>query len=958
MPTKADDFFNSKATSQPSADTESGGSEADKFFRSKVAPTPAPQPVVGRDTTEPASEPGVDEALVNKIMTTSNVDRGEAVRRARNTAALLRSGKTGTISQGESPSGTGAFVEGAIQGAVPFGMGPLVGPPVEALFSYIPGLEDLDMESQARRREENAGAFLAGEVGGSLLTGGTSLLVKGGSRLAETAAGRAVRALDIGEKVSGRLAARAAGTTLKTEMDAVENVIPLLRDRVKSGFPLTKAESQVLQTYERLASPTLYEKAATKVMPRLGSATELAEENATRILAERAAADKITRSMKALGMKGIPQGALEVGKAALVPAVSTAIDAASYAGSSAVRDFLTLTPEQVDATGENVATIYLKNAAKGGGAGFVLGGAIPSVVAGLGQTGRLVRKAGDELTELIYPHIGSIFGRASKEEIREAIVAGGALSKIDLRKREQQFVAQLQAQYDASGKYLDHLRVVSNKAADDLGLPANAPERRLGQLDDVLEAVRKKYMFRNEKGQYLYRSDRVVDDFYKGPVVDIETTSVDPATGRLIREVVGQKLTLPNEITTLQERLQTLEQTLGDVYGRANATKPSATTRSVPATLMDARKYGARLMQENVLPPTIRAPYAELGETAPVGLYTRQATPFEPNFGVLKQTADVRQADVKTAGRGIAEIGGPAWLASQFLDIAGPEALGGATAAKYAVDMLFAPGNIIDNYRTAQAVVSYGIKRSNDFARFLVSGPTTGAGFVARKFMPKELYKAGISEAPGIKVKPNIGLSKAEAQEYFEEDRALVNKLESQGAAGSLDQIFGGNIDELEGMFPNMANAAVSTLPRQVMFMKEKLKGLPEKPTTAQVYQYGLYSRYVRDVDAIFDDIAEKKYVPNQALEVLTQVYPATYNQLAQTLLSEVVDAQQKKQKIDSKQMAIIYKLLGKTPADLTPDKIKAVQATFQESAPPAGSGGPTSNRRVELEREGTSQGK
>ena len=948
----ADEMFEAGLKKQKADDAFEAGLKKDKG-ETPAAPTEA-------------LPPDVDEALVKKIMDSgasvgSPVGREEAVRRATNVSALMKEGPNQpTISQGEGPSAFGAFTEGAIQGAVPFGVGPIVIPPLEAAFSYIPSLENLSLEAQARRREENAGTFLAGEVAGSLATGATSLLVKGGSRIAETAAGRFVRAFDVGERVGARVSARAAGTTLGKEVEAIERVVPILKSRVQNGIPLTKAENQVLQTYERLASPTLYEKAATKIIPRLGNATTLAEENATRILAERAVADKMTRSLKALGTKGFGTGAAEVGKAVLGPATTAAIDAASYAGSSAVREFEALTPEQVEATGENVASVYFKNAAKGGVTGAALGVAIPSVSAGLAQVGRLVRWAGDGLMEKVYPAIGSIATRATKDEIREAVVASGALSKIDLRKREKQFVAQLQAQYDAADKYLGHLRAVANKAADDLGLPANAPERSLGQLDDVLGDVRNKYMFKDTSGKYIYRSDAVVDDFYKGNVVDIEGWATDDAgniiigrDGNPVKEVIGQKLNLPTTLNNLQERLQTLEQAMADVYGRAR----NPTDVTVPGQLMRSRKYGARLMQEEALPYQIRAPYAELGDTAAVGLYTRQGTPFEPNFGMLKQIAEVRQADVKSGGRGLLELGGAGWLLSQVLD-AGAGAAGYGAAAKYTMDMLFYPGNIIDNYRTAQTIVSYGIKRSNDFARYLVAGPSGAKNFVGKSLPIKELYKVGVAEGVSDGEPSNISLDKRGVKELYEQDKAFLDKLQGEGGMQAIEDTFSGDLDALDEAFPNMANAAGTTLPRQVQFLSEKMKKYitSDAPTDAQLFQYGMYSKYVREPDTIYDDIASKGYVPQAAFDVLTQVYPARYNQLVQDVLGELADAQANKQKINSKQMVIINKLLGRENKGFTTPYIAKLQESFGKQAPTPPRGGGMSNRRVELEREGTSQ--
>jgi hypothetical protein len=127
-------------------------------------------------------------------------------------------------------------------------------------------------------------------------------------------------------------------------------------------------------------------------------------------------------------------------------------------------------------------------------------------------------------------------------------------------------------------------------------------------------------------------------------------------------------------------------------------------------------------------------------------------------------------------------------------------------------------------------------------------------------------------------------------------------------------------------------------------------------PSDRELYDYGLYSRYVRDPDAIYDDIVERNYVPSQALEVLKQVYPSRLYQIQGQLLDAMVQMKESGEVLDSKQQRIADSILGKgNTAGLTPAQIRSLQTSIQL---PAGAAKEFSSRRPELEKQGTTLGK
>ena len=188
--------------------------------------------------------------------------------------------------------------------------------------------------------------------------------------------------------------------------------------------------------------------------------------------------------------------------------------------------------------------------------------------------------------------------------------------------------------------------------------------------------------------------------------------------------------------------------------------------------------------------------------------------------------------------------------------------------------------------------------------------------------------------------------------------KALLDKLTGPDGVEATSELFSSNYAKLDVTYPKLSADTSMLVPRAVSFLKSKMDMMKVpygyEPSKQQLYSYGLYSRYIHDPEAIYADIARREYVSTQALDVLQNVYPTTYRQLKNKILDELILAKDAGEKLSRKQQGIVDKLLGNGTAGFTAQQIKNIQDSMNMSAPSAG--GPLSSKRVELEREGTSQ--
>lgn len=946
-----------------------------------------PAPSVAAPPVE-AGAADYDEGTVKKIIDSAasvgtTVSREEAIRRARNTQALMKAGPDQQVlRQGEAPSRTKTFIEGTLQGMVPFGIGPLVLPPIEGGFSYFPGLEDLSMEAQAQRREENPGTFLAGEVAGSLVNAGSSILAKGASKAAEKTAGflgdklgylgspigrfgegavggsfRLLGAPSVGERLGQRAAARAfdkilpSGEKVSLTIADQVNKATVLADELLlmegRGEALSKAEKILLDTWKRRATPTFVEKGLEKI-PRFAkgrNAAEISRDAADRVLAERMMSQQVSVGLENLGSTPGFQKVIDYGKLTLPRLIAPAVDSAIYAGSSTIRDLKTMTPEEVASTGETYTSKLLKDTLTAGGAGAGLGLVVPFIPASLRRLSQGVNYGMEKITENLLPFLGSKGTRATSGEIRAAVDAVTGINKINVRKAEKQLITGLQAQYDNAERYAAHLQGVVDDAMRtmtpeerDLLTFASAPQilDPLGGLRKALDDVRDAHMTKIG-GKPVFKSQSVLDEIYKGEVVD------SPVYGGPTGETTP-RLVFPAAIQNLQNEINKLERSLVWVMENINDIG-SAPTGTGMLNLFNARKAGSTMMQAGLLPDQLGFSDRLLNVTT-TGIYPAEFTQFRTGFPTDVAVAESRAAEVKSGTRGPVELAGLTALARFLFTKSNLAAGGGGLAAKTAIDMIWFPGNVIDNYRKIGGALNRTSEKMDSLSKYLTA--------------TKPSYTAARPIVSGAtKKETNLGISAEEAATYYAQDKDFLDKLEGPDGLVSITDQFAGQVDDVEANAPNLASSINATLPRQALYMKKKMDqliGTTPNPTRSQLYQYGIASRYVRDPETIIDDIMYKKYVPTVAMEVLNEVYPSFLYQLRNNLFDNLSEIKDNKLKLDPTQTLIIDTLLGKQTKGFSTSQIRQMQADMNAAAPKPGEGkgGSPSKRRLEVEQSGT----
>jgi hypothetical protein len=393
---------------------------------------------------------------------------------------------------------------------------------------------------------------------------------------------------------------------------------------------------------------------------------------------------------------------------------------------------------------------------------------------------------------------------------------------------------------------------------------------------------------------------------------------------------------------------------------RGSVSSPTTMT-SEQAPLLSGRSTGV-LGPEDAYPPSNDLALLDMQQ---IGLSPIVRTDKAPAFIVADKFKGLVEANASTP-RQIGELGiagGAVATAAGLLGVDIPSALQlGAVSSvpvKLAYDAFINPLALLKNYERFQDKLINLDEKANNFANYLVARPNAQVmGATQASTQLEKEYK-----------KP---LTSGEARELYDADVKLVDSLSGTNGIPEFDKFFSDDFQLLDDTYPTLSKQAQGVIPRQVAFLARKLKeltpdpsstdvirGLKQRePTKAQLFQYSQYSKYVRDPDAIYTDIEEKGYVPTQALEVLTEVFPARYALLQKKILAAMSEQVTAGAVVNPKQIRIIDTLMNNKNG-WTPASIAQMQGAM--APPQAGQGGPiggAESRSVTLETTGTTLGK
>jgi hypothetical protein len=321
---------------------------------------------------------------------------------------------------------------------------------------------------------------------------------------------------------------------------------------------------------------------------------------------------------------------------------------------------------------------------------------------------------------------------------------------------------------------------------------------------------------------------------------------------------------------------------------------------------------------------------------------------LEPNPADFKE---LLTKGVATAG---IEAGG------QFLGLP-PFATTGLLAA---TTTYFKPEALINGFATLQKKNIQTQKLTSAFANALTRNPSI-ANTATKEILTGELKKAIFSDTANA---PSLTLDNTEARKLYAWDKSLIERLSGPDAIDQIENRLGSKYEEQRLTFPTIADKTIPLLGQQAGFLKKKfdevfrpkgdnLAGYKTiEPTSQQLFTYGLYSRYVHYPNTAQYDILKKNYVPDAAIEVLQQLYPAKFDELKNTILNTLLESRQNGEVLSPNQRRMLHKLLGKDANEFTTDQIKVIQSTFSQESGNGRSG--NVGDRSNLEKEGTTLGK
>ena len=1012
MADAADDLFDKyKTTPAPSP---AAADDADSLFDKYKAEAPqAPAPTAS----------GADPELVRNIMTTANVDEGEATRRALNTAALMKASAPvlkggGSGEYGDIGSQLGTLAEKAFEGITPLGIGRTIEGGVGRVFEAF-GMEDnpLTPENIESRAIENPSIALTGEIGGAVAQGGLSLLKsaapslfakladvpglgqvarviteadilsRGASQASSRAGARALakvesrkprleelllkETLTAAEEKEYQTLATAASKPYSSYVEAARQELPRLEELAAEETRLGQSlmnvgERKLLETLRSASKPSVIEKVVSAI-PKTPKATRLAAERAANERAKFVISQNLKEQYTNLGFSD--KLALRI--------VDTAIGGAAGALSAATQtlmDLPALSKEEIDATGEHLGASLLVGAGVGAG----LAGLVPAAADGISLGIKGVRKGLNLIADkLVSPIAGLTFKLSSGELGAETKVIRVGLKLADImadgnyKDTLRNFRGSAQYQYDNLKSYLDS----AERSIELMSMPTDVDEANAvresmsawkGNIKDILGKIQKNYMHKTDSGKWIY--NRKLDD---------SIMAMKPIVTKRPDGSYAVDLTLPEHLESLERELSRFQQAYlaGMTEPQREIARPMMSRtpmspdnmeRLLPQTPNRTTPF-YRYIDEDIpelynserfMPPTGRAPFA--------GIYQDITLPRE----VLTQPLKISALDEMIGRRlnpiqpekTLASYGGAAGVGAAAEALGAPFGIQGSLLTKFGYDLFFNQTAAIDNYATLQKLSGELQKRSLQFASALTRNKSISTA-ATKSLLENPLRRTISGKIVREGAPPN--LTNEEARSLYESDKELLTKLSGEDAYDKFINQYGNDYDKLDAAYPVISQNVSLLLPRQVSFLKSKMEEIfkPQntginryaalEPTSQQIYSYGLYSRYVRDPDAIYTDIVQKKYVPQQALDVLNAVYPATYRRLKGQILDELIKSREAGEFINPQQQMILDKLLGNRTGGFNADQVKALQQTFQTAPTPQG-GGPVSNQRLELEKTGT----
>lgn len=985
----------------------------EKTGSTKTANTPAAAPstsinifdTIPEQEGVPSAVEGVDEELVSNVMAKAvaagqPISREEAVGRAINLNKVIREGVP-TISQGEGRSRLGTITENFVHGVTPFGLSRSAEMFVGKLGQMV-GYENnpFTAENMEGRAAEFPTEATTAEVVGGLLPAGTGairalapkIFAKASSIPGAGAVLRSLENMDFVGRTAGRVSAEKQAGTLSRlatkEVDATAkgiqeaalaegrgltddelshiddlysdaqksfssyvddagteyNRLKALRTQVDAGAAkMSSQETDLLKVFEEGSKPGLV---------RGAKATERAAERAKVERAKFLVSQRVKDQSASMGWGDKAQlvfaNALGTAAGGGVGAVPKAV--------KTILDYYALTDEQVASMGEWAAVKMFGNAAldigEGTGLGFGLGLASPMVFEGASLAARGIRKSAGALVNKLAPVAAE---KLSRGKVLQADVAQGfkiadLAADIDLSRDLKGFRSSAQYQYDSAESYFDNLtESILNNPSSPLKDKVLEVKTRLGQ---TLNKLRKNYMV-EKNGKYFYTAK--LDNAIENGKVTL--SPIDPS------QPFGPKKYDFNLVLTEFEELE-------NMFGAAELLAARELNITPPSLLQ-----GRQLIDAVPPIPGLTAGQVYLGaepnmqssffpEGKPLLLKGQELMPVggtEPYAGMGLNLRLPREVPLQAAKLGTLEsMAGQALergdTKKTIMDALGyyvaNQVLGGyGMAGKLVFDLAVDTKALVNSYAVAQRYAA-GLERNlSSVAKFIARDPRTAAQ-ASRALIENKGKNFQMDQTP------EIGLSDKAASEYYYADKALLDKLTGPDGVEATSELFSSNYAKLDVTYPKLSADTSMLVPRAVSFLKSKMDMMKVpygyEPSKQQLYSYGLYSRYIHDPEAIYADIARREYVSTQALDVLQNVYPTTYRQLKNKILDELILAKDAGEKLSRKQQGIVDKLLGNGTAGFTAQQIKNIQDSMNMSAPSAG--GPLSSKRVELEREGTSQ--
>lgn len=940
----------------------------DKFDAEEIPsePTPQAQPPM------PAEEP-IDEPLVQKIMDSgasvgSPVSREEAVERAKRMSRLLKSSPETPILKdtGERPDtigqGLGAAAEGILSG-ITFGIGTDM---LGSLMDII-GFEELGTAAQARRREYFPTISEVSDIGAGIAQGGAGLLKSVAPKLVArgmqtTLAGKGGAAVVRGLAASDllatglrasqtKVAGKQLGRALEAEAATAARQGKITIDAKKAaGEALTAAETEIDDVLTKGLQTTLGDKAEelariplsklTKGRVARKTTAEIAED-ATLNARQQFLIDEIVK--RDLPMLGTP--ATRIAYAAGRIGESTATGAGLGAAAGLLRGASTgfreaqMTKNDGDLFAEDISKkmwIGAKEKAREGAfIGTAIGFGIPTTAKGATLALNVGAKALSALTKAIVPRAGSILTGVRPERLGEFITMKdiAASTGLDYNKLRDDVERAFQFQHDYGNTLINDIDSIM--ASQQPLTPAEAAELATIKGDFVSAIADMRTNFMKRVGGNWKLDTKKIDEFYEGA-----------------RFTGDKKELMPPPFAALEDALLKYQQKAEDFTSAYAAANPSAGVFN-PA---EQARINLLAGQNLRVQPRVDSPTALLVPDEPLIPYTNQDMALFPNMEttptslIYTHLPNIMERQLAPQMQGqfpsLAAIGAGVIGATKGFGATG--ILGSAAATKALGDLFLNPKGLIDNYGKVQRTIVSLHDGSRLFADAI--GRRGTAQSVAIKTLTEKRAGTPLAIMAGVPTKEGVDPAKYSAalgNQLYEEDKELFKQLAD---IGDLTETFGSDYDLIDDSFPELAKAVAKTTPRQAVYLKKKFSALGDKPSEQQKYKYGIASLYTRNPDIIYDDIVRKRYVADEALEVLREVYPARLFQMQKDLYGAVLEAKQNNEKIDARQQLIVKKILGVPAFDMSPADLKRNQDAIQL---PTRGGGGFSSKLPQLESEG-----